>query len=168
MDWMNAVNDIIGRYTGAPAGAAVADPHEDFQQVAKAAPQNVVASGLSEMFRSDRTPSFAEMVGKLFGQSNPNQRAGLLNQLLGAAGGAGALGSLPGGLAGMLGGGNVSPQQAATISPDQVQQIAAHTEKHDPSVVDKVSSFYSQHPDVMKAVGGLALSIALQHMMRRH
>jgi len=33
-------------------------------------------------------------------------------------------------------------------------------------VVDQVSSFYSQHPQVVKALGGLALTIALQHMMR--
>jgi len=92
----------------------------------------------------------------------------LLNQLLTAVGGAGALSGLPGGLAGLFTGGSVSPQQAATISPDQVQQIAAHAEKHDPSVVGRVSSFYSQHPDVIKAVGGLALSIAVQHMVRRH
>src|SRR5215467_8206253 len=117
MDWMNAVNDIVSRYTGNAAGSAVADPHDDFQQVSRAAPQEVVASGLSEMFRSDRTPSFAEMVSNLFSQSNPNQRAGLLNQLLAAIGGAGALGSLPGGLSGLFGGSNVTPQQATNVSP---------------------------------------------------
>ena len=165
---MNAVNDIIGRYTGSAGGTVAADPHDDFQHVANAAPQEVVASGISQMFRSDRTPSFAEMVGSLFGQSNPNQRASLLNQLLGTAGGASALGALPGGLGGLLSSGSVSPERAANISPEQAQQIAAHVEKHDPSIVDKVSRFYSQHPDVMKAVGGLALSIALQHMIRQH
>ena len=38
--------------------------------------------------------------------------------------------------------------------------------KQNPSIVDQVSSFYSQHPQVVKALGGLALTIALQHMMR--
>jgi hypothetical protein len=33
--------------------------------------------------------------------------------------------------------------------------------------VDQVSNFFAEHPQVMKAVGGLALTIALQHMMRR-
>jgi hypothetical protein len=29
-----------------------------------------------------------------------------------------------------------------------------------------VSGFYAQHPALMNAVGGMALGIALQHMMR--
>ena len=61
----------------------------------------------------------------------------------------------------------MTPQQANQVSPDQVQVIASHAEKQNPSVVDQVSSFYSQHPQVVKALGGLALTIALQHMMRR-
>ena len=78
MDWMNALGDIVERYSGQGAGtaAAPANPHQDFQQVAQSAPQNVVASGLSQAFRSDQTPPFPEMLSNLFGQSNPNQRAG--------------------------------------------------------------------------------------------
>jgi hypothetical protein len=48
-----------------------------------------------------------------------------------------------------------------------VQQIAAHAEKQNPSIVDDVSNFYAQHPQIMKAAGGAALAIALQHMQRR-
>ena len=44
---------------------------------------------------------------------------------------------------------------------------AEHAEKQNPSVVDQVSSFYAQHPQVVKALGGLALTIALQHMLQR-
>jgi hypothetical protein len=72
-----------------------------------------------------------------------------------------------GGLSSLLGGGQVTPQQATQISPAQVQQMAAHAEKQNPTIVDEVSSFYAQHPDVVKAMGGLALSIALQHMLKR-
>lgn len=45
--------------------------------------------------------------------------------------------------------------------------MAAHAERQTPSIVDEVSNFYAQHPQVMKAAGGLALSVALQHMLRR-
>jgi hypothetical protein len=61
----------------------------------------------------------------------------------------------------------VTPEQTAQISPNEVQQMAAHAERQNPSVVDRVSSFYAQHPQVMKAAGGLALTIALQHMLKR-
>jgi len=170
MDWISAVEHICQKYSGQMGGtaAAPANPHQDFQEVTQAAPQGVVADGISQAFRSDQTPPFSEMVSKLFSNSDPNQRAGLLNQLLGAIGPR-ALASIPGlaGLSSMLGGGNVTPVQATQISPDQVQKMAAHAEGQNPAVVDQVSGFYAKHPQVMKAVGGLALSIALQHMLKR-
>ena len=171
MNWLNAINDLVQRYSGQGGGTASApqNPHQDYQQVAQAAPQNVVADGLSQAFRSDRTPPFPEMISNLFRQSDPNQRAGLLNHLLGAVG-SGGLASLPGlaGLSGLLGGSRqVTPEQANQVSPDQVQQIAAHAEKQNPSIVDQVSGFYAQHPQAVKALGGLALTIALQHMLRK-
>ena len=75
MGWMNAVENIMQRYSGQGGGTAPAseDPHGDFQQVAQAAPQEVVASGISQAFRSDQTPAFPEMLGRLFGNS---RRAG--------------------------------------------------------------------------------------------
>jgi hypothetical protein len=167
MSWLNSLSDMVERYSGQGGGTASApqDPHQDYEQVTRAAPSNVVAGGLSEAFRSDRTPPFPEMISNLFRQSDPNQRAGLLNHLLGA-GGSGGLANLPG-LAGLFGGRNqVTPDQANQVSPEQVQQIAAHAQKQDPSIVDQVSSFYAQHPQAVKALGGLALTIALQHMMR--
>ncbi len=169
MDWTNAINDVLQRYSGQGAGTAAApqNAHDDFQKVAQAAPQNVVANGISQAFRSDQTPPFPEMLSAVFNHSDPNQRAGLLNRLLGSVG-PGAISSLPnlGGLSSLLGGGNVTPEQASRVSTAQVQQLAAHAERQNPSVVDQVSGFVAQHPDVMKAVGGLALSIAIQHMVR--
>jgi len=169
VSWLDALSGIAQRYSGQGGGTSSApeNPHQDYDEVARHAPPEEVAGGLSQAFRSDRTPAFPEMVSNLFRNSDPNQRAGLLNRLL-AGIGPGALAGLPGGLAGLLGGrGEVTPQQANQISPDQVQVIASHAEKQNPSVVDQVSSFYSQHPQVVKALGGLALTIALQHMMRR-
>jgi hypothetical protein len=104
------------------------------------------------------------MLTTLFNNSSGEQKAGLLNQLIGSVnpamlsqvlGGAG-LGSL---LA--AGGGKVTPEQAQNISPDAMQQIAAHAEKTNPSIVDSVSSFYAQHTTLVKTLGGAALSVAL-------
>src|SRR5690242_7948518 len=138
MDWMNAVQDIFQRYSGQGGGTAAApqNPHQDFQQVSQAAPQNVVANGISQAFRSDQTPPFPEMTADLFSNSDPNQKAGLLNRLLSSAG-PGLISALPGlgGLSSLLGGGQVTPQQATQISPGQVQQMAAHAEKQNPSIV---------------------------------
>ena len=70
-------------------------------------------------------------------------------------------------LAGAAGLSELKTNNANEVSAEQVQQIAAHAEKQDLSVIDRVSSFYAQHPEVVKAVGGLALGIALQHMVKR-
>jgi hypothetical protein len=170
MDWKNAVEHIIQRYSGQGAGAASApaDPHQDFQQVAQAAPADVVAGGISQAFRSDQTPPFPEMLSNLFTHSDPNQRAGLLSKLLNSVG-PGALTAVTGlaGLSSLLGGGGITPEQAGQVSPDQVQQLAAHAERQNPSIVDEISGFYSQHPQLMKAAGAMALTIAVQHMLRR-
>jgi hypothetical protein len=170
MDWISAVQHIVEKYSGQTGGtaAAPADPHHDFQQVTQAAPQDVVAGGISQAFRSDQTPPFPEMVSNLFRNSDPNQRAGLLERLMHSIGPR-ALATLPGlgGLSSMFGGGNVTPEQASRVSPEQVQQMAAHAQGQNPSVVDQVSNFYAQHPQVMKAAGGLALTIALQHILKR-
>jgi hypothetical protein len=163
MDWMNAINDIIQKYSGQGGGtaAAPANPHEDFKRVAQAAPQDVVAGGISEAFRSEKTPAFPQMLANMFGKSDPNQRAGLLSQLLGSLGPE-AASIIPG-----ISSPNITPQQASQVTPDQVQQIAERAQNKNPTIVDQVSSFYAQHPDVVKAAGGLALSIMLQHMARR-
>jgi hypothetical protein len=171
MAWMDAINDIIKRYSGAAGGtaSAPADPHEDYRNIAETAPTQVMADALAHTFRSDQTPSFPEMVSSLFRQSNPDQRAGLLNQLIGAISPA-ALASIPGlkELAGSSGGAqSVTSQNASQISAEQVQQAAAHAQRENPSIIDQVSGFYAQHPNVVKALGGAAISIAIQHIARR-
>jgi hypothetical protein len=68
----------------------------------------------------------------------------------------------------MLGGGSqITPEQASRIPPEQVEQLASHAQQQNPSVVDHVSDFYSQHPGAVKALGGLAMAIAIQHIARR-
>src|SRR5713101_8734007 len=75
--------------------ASTADIHAAYDQVAGAVPQGTLADGISHAFKSDQTPPFEQMVSGLFGQSNPDQKAGLLNQVLGSLG--------PGGVAQALG-----------------------------------------------------------------
>jgi hypothetical protein len=171
MAWFDSIADIVTRYTSGGGGtaSAPADPHSDYCNIANSAPSQVLADALAHTFRSDQTPSFPEMASTLFRQSNPNQQAGLLNQLMGAIGPA-ALASIPGlgALANRLGSGqSINPEMATQVSAEQVQQIAHHAERNNPSIVDQVSGFYAQHPDVVKALGGAAITIAIQHIAQR-
>jgi hypothetical protein len=171
MAWMDAINDIINRYSGAAGGTATAsaDAHEDFLNVAKTAPSQVTTDALAHAFRSDQTPSFPEMVSNLYQGSNPEQRAGLLNELIGSVGPA-VLAGIPGlgALASSIGAGQpVTPQQAAQISGEQVQRAAETAQRTNPSIVDRVSSFYAAHPNVVKALGTVAITMMLKHISRR-
>src|SRR6185295_1613121 len=135
--------------------------------IAETAPPHVMADALAQAFRSDQTPSFSEMVSNLFSASNPEQRAGLLKQLIAATG--------PSPLANVTGlndlvessGQSVTPQRVSQISAEQVQQLATHAHWSNPSIVDHVSRFYAQHPNVVKALGSAAITIAIQHIARR-
>ncbi|HEU4374411.1 MAG TPA: hypothetical protein VFS02_13020, partial [Telluria sp.] len=54
--------------------------------------------------------------------------------------------------------------QASTMTPQQVQEIAAKAEQHNPGIVDKMGDFYAQHPQLVKGLGGAALALVLGHM----
>lgn len=141
---------------------------EHFDQVAHNAPPEMVKEGISEAFRSDQTPPFGQMISQLFGNANPNEKSGILSNLLGGMGPA-ALGSAAAAqLAGIFNQGDVpqsiSPEQAEQISPEQVQQIATQAEQNDPSIIDKASAFYARNPGLVKTLGGAALAIALAKM----
>lgn len=165
------IGRILEQYTGAAPGTPP-QVEQDFDNVAQNAPHEQLSHGLSEAFRSDQTPPFAEMVGQLFSQSDAQQRTGMLNQLLSTLGPS-VIGSLLGGgaLGGLLnrsGGQQVqlTPEQAEQLSPEQVQEIARKAEQQNPGVVEQMSGFYAQHPNLIKALGGAALAIALGRMAR--
>jgi hypothetical protein len=166
------LGNLLQQYLGGAQNANTAQAANDFEQAAQAAPRETVAQGVTQALRSDQTPPFPQMVSHLFGQSNPEQRAGMLNQIL-ASVGPQVMSSLGGGVLGNLFGGGqaptqVTPEQAAQVSPEQMQEIAAKAEQHNPGIVDKMGDFYSQHPGLVKAIGGAALAIVLGHMAQQH
>ena len=86
MGWMNQVGNILKQYTsGAAAGTQTApDVNAHYDEVAKAVPSGTLADGIAAAMRSDKTPALGEMVSSMFGHSTGEQKAGLLNQLLGS------------------------------------------------------------------------------------
>jgi hypothetical protein len=167
MGLLDSVKDLLTQYSGGSANTANAAAH--FDQVVQSGDHNAIADGLSAVFRSEQTPAFANLVGNMFSQSNSDQKAGMLNQLI-ASVGPSVLTQLAGGgaLAGLLGGANkLTADQAQSVSPELVQQMAMHAEKNDPSIIDKASAFYAQHPALIKTLGGAALSIALAKVAER-
>lgn len=171
------LGNLLQQYLGG-AAAPSADASAHFGDVARNASPDLISQGLAAAFRSDATPPFAQMAGQLFGQSNPAQQAGLLNELLagmgpavlaslvngGGGSGAGTLGGILGQLTGGDPSARITPAQASTLSPEQVQVIAAHAEQRNPGIVEMISGFYAEHPTLVKTLGSAALSIALAKM----
>lgn len=167
------LGNLLQQYLGGGANANPNQASDDFDRVAQAAPRTDVAQGVTQALRSDQTPPFAQMVTQLFNNGTPDQRAGMLNRLL-ANVGPGVLSTVAGGLLGNLRGADqaqISPDQAAQVPPDAVRQLAEHAEQQNPGVVERMGDFYADHPNLVKAIGGAALAIALGHMaqgMQRH
>ena len=167
MGLLDNLGDLAKQFAGGNAPAA--DVHSAYDQVTRAVPQSSLADGLAHAFNSDQTPPFGQMLSGLFNQSSPDQKAGLLNQIIARLGpggvsqilsGAGGLG----GLAGVLSGGSVTPAQAQQVSPEQVQVLAQNAEKKDPSIVNAAAGFYAQHPTLVKAIGAGALALLVSHI----
>lgn len=171
---LNQLKGVLDQYSGASANQPPQNVHNDFDQAAQNAPQDTLAEGISHAFQSDQTAPFHQMISQLFANGNPQQRTQLLNQLISAAGPsgvpAGAGGGALAGLASLLkgGGGNITQAQAQQVSPQQVQQLAQHVNNQNPSVVDQISGFVSQHPGWFKTLGAGALTVAMAKMAEVH
>ena len=160
------LSNLLQKYLN-PSGAPSADAATHFDQVAQHASPQVMGQGIADALRSDETPPLGQMVRDMFAKANPQQQAGMLNQILSSVS-PGVLASL-GGAAGALksSGGQLTPQQASQLSPQQVQDIANHAEKSNPDIFDKLGSFYAEHPQLVKTLGSAALTIALAKMANR-
>jgi hypothetical protein len=146
--------------------AVGSNPEAHFDQVAQNASTEQLGAGLAAAMRSEETPPFSEMVGKLFNASSSEQQAGMLNQVLATLGPA-ALSAAAGGALGRAlapGQTQLTPEQASQLTPAQVTEIAAHAEQAHPGIVDQVSQFYALHAGLIKMLGGAALAITLAKM----
>jgi hypothetical protein len=167
---------LLSKYLNA-SGDAQPDAENHFDQVAQQAPTQTVSQGISDALRSDQTPSLGDMVSQAFSRADPQQRAGMLNEILsslgpnvlsslGGAAGGGALGGILGQLT-RGGTPQITPEQASQVSPSAVQDLANHAETHDSSIFDKLGQFYAQNPALVKALGVSVLGVALSKIAGR-
>jgi len=80
--------DILKQYSN-PGTTPSGDVVGHFDSVAQQASPQDLGSGIAAALRSDATPALGQTLGNLFAQSNPNQKAGVLNEILQTLGPAG-------------------------------------------------------------------------------
>ena len=160
------VMDILKQYAERPT-----DTETDFDEVARQVSPDVLGNGIAQAFRSDKTPSFGDMIGSLLGGSNVQQRTGLLNQLIQAVGPAvlsgvagGALGRLLQGLQAKGGSAQptLTPAETEQLTPQQLKEIAVAAEKKYPTVLDQVGASTHSIPSSSKCSWSCALDRARQ------
>lgn len=164
-----SVLDILKQYA-AQGAKPDGDVFGHFDTVAQQSATKDLGGGIAAAMRSDATPSFGTTLGNLFGQSNPAQKAGVLNEIIQALGPAGLSGPAGAVLGRILGSGGmipstaVTPTQAAQVSPADLNTIATAAEQHDGSIVDRLGTFYAEHPTLVKTLGVAALGAIMSHM----
>src|SRR3954454_11709898 len=163
MSILDQFSGLVNQYSSDNPPADQASEH--FQQVATQVPSNELGGMLTNIFRSPETGSFGDNVSQMYGQSNPQQQAGILNKLLHAAGGSGMLSHLGLNLPGA--GATVTPEQARQVSPTAVKEIADQAERHNPTIVDQAGEFYAQHPQLVQALGTGVAIWAMQRFLKR-
>lgn len=169
MGLLQQLTSVLGRSSGNQTDSGL---QSAFDQATQGADQQTLANGLGQAFRSQDTPPFAQLVSHLFNNSNPEQKTGLLNTILSSLGpGALAgLGAKGGGLSGLIGafqGGGITSNHAQQVSSQDVHELASHAESQNPSVVDSVSQFYSQHSGLIKTLGPTFLQSIMGKMTGR-
>ena len=110
--------DILNQYAGSAQPQSDTSAH--FDAAAQQASTGDLGSALASMFRSDAPPAFAQQIGQLFNGSNPQQQAGLLNQILQSVGPS-ALGAA-GGVLGRVLGTSATTTCVPTVTPEQASQ----------------------------------------------
>jgi hypothetical protein len=174
MSWFNELGSLIQQYSGANPSDGHANAERDFDQVANVAPRDALSGGISEAFRSDQTPPFASMLTQLFGNSNGSQRAALLSTLVSAVGPSvlSSVLSRQGGGGGQLASllqskSSFTPEEADQVPPEAVADLAQEAQNQDPSVIDRVSDFYAEHPTLVKSLGAAALAVAMSGLSKQ-
>ena len=84
--------------------------------------------------------------------------AGMLGGLLGGGGGASMIQGL------LNGSQQVTPEMANQIPQDVVEKLAHEAAQQDPSIMERLSSVYAEHPTLIRTLGGAALTIAMSRM----
>jgi hypothetical protein len=163
--------DILEQYAqpGVPPSGDVFRSH--FDSVSQQATPQQLGGGIAAAMRSDATPAFGQTISNLFGKSNPDQKAGLLNEIVQVLGP--AAGGVGGGILGrILGNGGagagtpITPSQGAQATPSDLNTLATAAQQHDDSIVDRLGTFYAQHPTLVKTLGVAALGAVMSHMSR--
>ena len=164
------LGNLLQQFAAHPTATDPEGVAQAFSHVAGDAPRASIAQGLASAFLSSETPPFGQLVSQLFVRSDPQVQAGLLNQLIDDVGPTmqAALAGSVGELFTANGHATLTPQQVSDITPPQVAEIATTAQQHNPGVVERVASFFADHPQLVNSLDSASLKVALGKMAQVH
>jgi hypothetical protein len=165
MSLLDNVKTLLSQYSAGSSANENAGLH--FDQLAQSADAGMLAPGISAAMRSDQTPPFADIVSQLFTNGTGAQKAGMLSALLSAASP-----EQRAQLSGLLGGAAanqpLTEQHVSNLSSQDVASMARTVEEKNPGIIETMSSFYAQHPTLVKTLGTTAMMIAMRKIAEQH
>jgi hypothetical protein len=164
MGLLDDVKNVVSQYASGSGSAE--DVTAQFHQLVGSAEPSALSQGISAALSSRQAPPFAQTVSQLFASGSVDQKAGMLNALLGAAT-PDMRAKLAAMIPGAAAGGPITGTQAASLSSDVVQSVAQQMQQHNPGVIDQMGSFYSQHPALVKTLGTAAMMVAMRKLAER-
>jgi hypothetical protein len=162
---MSILDDLGGILNQGSSATEVPDEQamQQLQQAANQMPQPQLGGLLSDIFQSPETGTFGQNVSQMYSQSNPQQKAGILNRLIQSAGPGMPANIGLGGLAGMLGGNTqITPEQTSHVQSEHVEQMANQAQQQNPGIVQEAANFYAQHPMLVQSLGAGVAAWALR------
>lgn len=172
MSFLSGIGDLLKQYTGGNTGGANVEQH--FDQVAQSVPTSSLANGLAEALRSGQAGSFSQVASQLFSSGSGAQQASILSGLIASVGPAVvakfAASNPNSPLASLLAAGQstITPTQAASVPAGDVAALAQHAHDQDPSIIDRASQIYAQHPTLVKTLGAAALTVVVKKIADQH
>src|SRR5262249_53071058 len=136
---------------------------DDVNSLLSSAEPTSLAQGIAASIRSDDTPPFAHLVSQMFSSASDDQKSTILNTLLSSVTPE-QRAHLSGLIPGMGTTASGSTEQAAAISPADIQSLARGVEQHDAGIIEKMSALYAAHPTLIKTLGAAALTVAMRHI----
>jgi hypothetical protein len=61
----------------------------------------------------------------------------------------------------------VTPDEARHIPAQEFEEVAGKAARNDPTILQKLSRFYAQHPQLVRNLGQAAVAIAMNRMAMR-
>jgi hypothetical protein len=165
MSSLDPINDLLRRYGVGDGPANREEARQNYDQIAQAVPQDVLASVIGPAIGSLPADQVETRVRNSATEMTPDQRGNFLQTLLSGLGS-----SQAGGLSSLLEQIGVSPQVAQDpqqASPEEVGKIAAYAKEERPDVFHQAMGFYAKHPTLVKVLGTMAIAAIAKNLFQK-